>query len=326
MFLPGVSAASGSKFAEGIFTKLMDELKGMSKPAAGAAGLITGLGFIFIMDQMLDCSGTANTLIGVGTGICLTLLALPGPQTQNILRKIAKICDMFTVAIQFLMMMMKLKSMMNTYQACQLQAEAQLSSRKKDGETGYDRANRIGDYYKTLDGCYQGLDRRVRGFMSDWAQFSSGVGAAVGVSRTGIDAMPKPPYTFTPKSGDLTITYDFPGHQSSGGNYGQIGMSIKYNWQKKGGGKIGGDYQSGVIPLTQISGTVKCDVKSHGLICRDTASGGKMDLTATICQTSDSVSRADCDNAKLEGDITLSWRPCDSGCLYYYDFESQFKP
>jgi len=39
-----------------------------------------------------------------------------------------------------------------------MEAESELSSRPKEGETGYERSKRISNYYQTLSSCHQGME------------------------------------------------------------------------------------------------------------------------------------------------------------------------
>jgi len=328
--LPSVTAQTGTGLPMEIFTQLMSATSGMGKTGAGVVGLIAGLGFAWVMGEMLDCEDSFKTAVIAATVICGLIMYFKG---RSALEPVAKICNLLSMALQLLMMINNLRSVTLNYEACMMQAESQLSTRLRKGETGYDRSRRIADYYRQLAACHQQLEGDTARLMERWAQFSYNLGASTGWSDTGVSTSPRPPATLG-RGDPLTITYDYPSYGGRG-EYGQIYITFE-NWWITAKGIIGKQSPTRTFRLAQSSGQIKCTVRSdgYGLDCSDPYAGyrGEGDnLIALACTQyvsgeTAADKEAQCKGAVLEGTITVRWKPCDerrSSCFYQFGFNSQ---
>jgi hypothetical protein len=325
--LPGAAAQYGTGLPNNVFTGMRDNLGKLDKWGAGIGGVLGGLMFIWVMKEMLDCEDRYMDAIVAAMVVCGALL---GFGKTGALNSIARICNLLNTALQFLMLMTNLQSLSLQYQGCMMAAESQLSTRARQGETGYDRARRIADYYNQLAACHQGLDSNLARFMQRWADFSYNMGSSVSGMSTYVTPTPLPPSVLGPGNKKLSIGYNFPGYGAQR-EYGQITVTFEYNWYGSSG-RLGGERLSSTFSLVERTGTINCDVRPNndGLDCKETTGGyrrGSGDLTAKQCTqiVTGRDRTGECGtNPWIEGTVTASWSPCDtrSICYYQYGFES----
>jgi len=314
----------------GIFSTMMSATAGLGKWGSSAAGALAGLAFMWVATDMLECEDTIVAAIGVAIGICGALALFGGAAGAKFLAGMTKVCNILSLALQLLMMITEIQDMSLKYQACQMDAESQLSRRPGDTETGYERSKRISDYYKKLAACHQGLGGDLSNHMQSWADFSYNLAVSSGGSSSYIQA--DPPFASTVGPGSsINMNYAFPAARSQG-TYARVGISFNYNYQVVSGGSIPIPSQvvTRTISLSQSRGAINCDVTSNGLTC--TSGGQVMTLNAGRCENFVTGTRWDrssdpsevCKDATLKGTISVSWQPCTMECNGDFRFDSAF--